>query len=172
MQSSIAELTDYRLVHAVRFYRPLTKFAKVMFLHLSVSHSVHRGVCVVAGGHAWLQGGAFMVARGMHGCQGACMVGGAWLGGMHGCREGEQVSLWGGTCMGYDEIWSMSRPYASYWNIFLFFFCDSNLFMWVYGSVHTVWFALHACISVCDVTHEWVLYTHSVRLRCAIPIYT
>ena len=25
------------------FYRPLTKFAKVMFLHLSVSHSVHRG---------------------------------------------------------------------------------------------------------------------------------
>ena len=26
------------------FYRPQTKFAKVMFLHLSVSHSVHRGV--------------------------------------------------------------------------------------------------------------------------------
>ena len=24
-------------------YRPQTKFAKVMFLHLSVSHSVHRG---------------------------------------------------------------------------------------------------------------------------------
>ena len=25
------------------YYRPQTKFAKVMFLHLSVSHSVHRG---------------------------------------------------------------------------------------------------------------------------------
>ena len=25
------------------FYRPQAKFAKVMFLHLSVSHSVHRG---------------------------------------------------------------------------------------------------------------------------------
>ena len=31
------------------FYRPQTKFAKVMFLHLSVSHSVHReGVCLSA----------------------------------------------------------------------------------------------------------------------------
>ena len=29
-------------------YRPQTKFAKVMFLHLSVSHSVHRGVCLSA----------------------------------------------------------------------------------------------------------------------------
>ena len=28
-------------------YRPQTKFGgKIMFLHLSVSHSVHRGVCV------------------------------------------------------------------------------------------------------------------------------
>ena len=26
------------------YYRPQTKFAKIMFLHLSVSHSVHRGV--------------------------------------------------------------------------------------------------------------------------------
>ena len=50
------------------YYRPQTKFAKVMFLHLSVSHSVH------GGGRAWLQGG-------MHGCRGvhgwgACMVAG------------------------------------------------------------------------------------------------
>ena len=32
--------------HPIRMhtcYRPQTKFAKVMFLHLSVSHSVHRG---------------------------------------------------------------------------------------------------------------------------------
>ena len=30
----------------INFYRPQTKFAKVMFLHVSVSHSVHRGVVV------------------------------------------------------------------------------------------------------------------------------
>ena len=28
------------------YYCPLTKFAKVMFLHLSVSHSVHGGQCL------------------------------------------------------------------------------------------------------------------------------
>ena len=71
----------------VDFYRPQTKFAKVMFLHLFVSHSVHRG------GHAWLQGGMCGCRRhawlggnvwlqgGMHGCGG--MHG--WRGGMHGC---------------------------------------------------------------------------------------
>ena len=32
-------------------------------------------------------------------------------GGMCGC---------GGACIGYDEIWSMSGRYASYWNAFLF----------------------------------------------------
>ena len=31
------------------YYRPQTKFGKIMFLHLSVSHSVHRGgVCLSA----------------------------------------------------------------------------------------------------------------------------
>ena len=35
------------------FYRPQTKFGKVMFLHLSVSHSVHGGGCVcIQGGSA------------------------------------------------------------------------------------------------------------------------
>ena len=71
------------------------KFAKVMFLHLSVSHSV-------GGGCAWLQGG-------VHGCRGC-----VWL-------QGGHVWLWGGACMvgavcgdrvggcvGYDEIRSMS----------------------------------------------------------------
>ena len=33
------------------FYRPQTKFAKVMFLHPSVSHSVHRGRGVCLGPH-------------------------------------------------------------------------------------------------------------------------
>ena len=38
------------------------------------------------------------------------------------------VWLWGacvvagGACIEYDEIWSMSRRYASYWNAFLFSF--------------------------------------------------
>ena len=102
--------------------------------------------CVVAGGgggggrHAWL------LAGGMHGCRGACMVAGGacvvargW--GMHGCREGMHgCEGWGacvvvggacvvvggmcgcwGACIGYDETRSMSGRYASYWNAFLCF---------------------------------------------------
>ena len=34
-------------------YRPQTKFAKVMFLHVSVSHSVHRGVSAPGGAWPW-----------------------------------------------------------------------------------------------------------------------
>ena len=34
------------ITRVVDCYRPQTKFVKVMFLHLSVSHSVHRGVCI------------------------------------------------------------------------------------------------------------------------------
>ena len=65
-----------------------------------------RGVCMVAGGHAWLLGG-------MCGCQGVCMVageGGAWLwgvewlqGGMRGCGGGmcgyRGMCGCGGVCM-------------------------------------------------------------------------
>ena len=36
------------LLNCRDFYRPQTKFAKVMFLHVSVSHSVHRGVRPIA----------------------------------------------------------------------------------------------------------------------------
>ena len=81
-----------------------------------VCHSVHgggvrgsEGVCVVAGGCAWLRGG-------VHGCQGACMVAGggghAWLWGV--------CMVAGGVCIGYDKLRSMSGRYASYWNAFLF----------------------------------------------------
>ena len=42
--------TNYFYLH---FYRPQSKFTKVMFLHLSVSHSVHRGVCIQEGGLNW-----------------------------------------------------------------------------------------------------------------------
>ena len=57
-------------------YRPQTKFAKIMFLHVSVSHSVHRGG-VHGWGRACMAGGGQCVwpAGGMHG--GGCMVGGA-----------------------------------------------------------------------------------------------
>ena len=114
----------------VDFYRPQTKFAKVMFLHLFVSHSVHRGgACMVAGGHAWLQGacmvgrecvlagghawlwggacmvaeGACMVAGGGHGCRGH-----AWLwGGMHGCRGGMHGCKGGMCgCRGHACLWA------------------------------------------------------------------
>ena len=44
---------------------------------------------------------------GMRGCRGVCMVAGV-------------VWLYGGACVGYDEIRSMSWRYASYWNAFLF----------------------------------------------------
>ena len=91
-------------------YCPQTKFAKVMFLHLSVSHSFHRGECVVAGGRARLWGAACVVAR-------ACVVVGV-VGGM--CMVvGGSCIVAGGPYVGYDEIWSMSGRYASYWNAFL-----------------------------------------------------
>ena len=40
--------TSTRNPFETHFYRPQTKFAKVIILHLSVSHSVHRGVCLSA----------------------------------------------------------------------------------------------------------------------------
>ena len=60
------------------FYRPQTKFAKVMFLHLSVSHSVHGGACVVVGGMC-------MAGGGRHAWWGVCMVGVCMAGG-HACH--------------------------------------------------------------------------------------
>ena len=94
------------------FYRPQTKFAKVMFLQVSVILSTG-GACVVGpggrvwllrgvrgcsgGGCAWLLWGAYVVAPGGHaawllrgsmrGCSGgACVV--APGGGMRGCSGG------------------------------------------------------------------------------------
>ena len=93
------------------------------------------GACVVLfGGHAWFYLG------GMHGfIWGACMVlyGGACVvlfGGVHGFIWGACMVLFRGACMvlfrggmcvffsffGYNEIRSMSRQYASYWNAFLY----------------------------------------------------
>ena len=82
------------------------------------------------GGHVWLLWGVCMVARGVHGYLGGCVVapgGHAWLlwgacvvfsGGAY------MFFFWGCVCgffqgIGYDEIQSMSGRYASYWNAFL-----------------------------------------------------
>ena len=105
---------------AVNSYRLQTKFAKVMFLHLSVSHSVHiegvcgRGVRMWQGVRIW-QGAC--VSEGMHGrgCawQGACMAGGMLgRGAIMACTP---------PFGRYYEIRSMTGQYASYWNAFLFY---------------------------------------------------
>ena len=88
------------------YYRPQTKFAKVMFLQVSVILSMG-GACVVApGGRAWLLPGGCMVAGGgMRGCS---------QGGMCGCSRGGMRGF-------FDEIRSMSGRYASYWNASLFY---------------------------------------------------
>ena len=67
---------------------------------------VARGACMVARGHAWL-------LRGMHGCQGVCMVA------QGACMVAGGCAWLLGACIGYNEIRSMSRWYASYWNAFL-----------------------------------------------------
>ena len=90
------------------YYRPQTKFAKVMFLQVSVCPQggacvvapgggacvvAPRGVCMVApgGGHAWLLWGGAWLLQGGHAwlLPGGC----AWLlqGGMHGCSGGACV---------------------------------------------------------------------------------
>ena len=78
-------------------YRPQTKFAKVMFLQVSV--------CPHGGGMCGCSGG------GMHGCCWGGMCG-CCRGGLRGCcRGGHAWLLLGGHawlllgCMGYDEIW-------------------------------------------------------------------
>ena len=63
------------------------------------------------GGHAWLLGGcAWLLWGGMHGCSGGCVV--APGEGMRGFFS----------FFRYNEIWSMSGRYASYWNAFLLLF--------------------------------------------------
>ena len=105
------------------FYRPQTKFAKVMFLPVSVCphwggvRGFIRGACMVLfGGHVWFYSGVcvwFYLVGGVHGfiwgvCMvlfgGACMVlfgGHVWfyLGGMHGFIWGACVVLFGGACV-------------------------------------------------------------------------
>ena len=99
------------------FYRPQTKFAKVMCLQVSVILSKGEGACVVAlggrawfylGGHAWLLRGACVVLfeGGMRGFIWGGMRGfirggmhGFIRGGVHGFIWGACVVLFGGACM-------------------------------------------------------------------------
>ena len=112
------------------YYSPQTKYAKVMFLQVSVCPQSWGGG-MHGRGHAWWQGGmcggkghawwwgACMVVGGMHGGGGG-MHGG---GGLHGSRGACMVTggcvVAGGGCVGCDEIRSMRGRYASYWNAFL-----------------------------------------------------
>ena len=108
----------YFLLWIIYIYRPQTKFAKVMFLHLSVSHSVHRGGLLPGG--PWSQGG--------------CLVqGGPGPGGVPGPKGGYlvPVGVWSrgsapGGCL-VRGVCLVETPqdgyccgrYASYWNAFL-----------------------------------------------------
>ena len=74
---------------SISYYRPQTKFAKVMFLHASVSHSVH----------AWLPGGVHGWGD-MRGCRGC-----AWLWGACMVAGGHEWLLRGGGV----RVWNMTR---------------------------------------------------------------
>ena len=96
---------------------------------------------VAPGGHAWLLGGACVVAQGgawlllggVHGCSGGMhgCLGGSWCAwllrgvcvvarGACMVAQGGHVWLLGGMRGFFDEIQSMSERYTSYWNAFLF----------------------------------------------------
>ena len=84
------------------YYRPQTKFAKVMFLQVSVILLTGGRAWLLTGGRAWLlTGGVCVVAHGgacvvAHRSGGACVV--AHRGGMRGCSRGGGMHgcSWGG----------------------------------------------------------------------------
>ena len=90
------------------FYRPQTKFAKVMFLQVCLSTPgggmcgfIRGGACMVLfRGHVWFYLGGvrgFIGGGGMHGfIRGVCMV---LFGGMRGCSQGGHAWLLPGGCM-------------------------------------------------------------------------
>ena len=95
---------------------------------------VCQSFCSQGGWHVWLLGGMcgcsggghVLLLGGMCGCRGACVVAGGCA-----CLLGGHVWLLWGACVGYDEIWSMSGWYTSYWNAFLYL-----------GSIHTEIFTI------------------------------
>ena len=120
--------------------------AKFMFLHMSVSHSVHRGRGVlsqhglqVVSQHALQQRGAIPAC--IAGAISACLAaGGSAPGGVPapgGSAPGGACSRWGlppSRGDGYPPCFKADGyccgRYASYWNAFLFYYVSS------YGSLH------------------------------------
>ena len=104
------------------------------------------GACMVLfGGHAWfysggvhgfIWGACVVYSGGMRGFIQGGMHGFIW-GGVRGFIQGACVVLFGGgmhgffSFFGYNEIRSMSRWYASYWNAFLF---QIDLYTRMYSS--------------------------------------
>ena len=103
------------------------KFAKVMFLHVSVSHSVHGGAWMLGGHGCWrgVCGRGACVPRGRHAWHGrwVCVDGGmhVWMGGgMHG-QDGCVVR--GGACMaGGHACHARPPPQAGVCNVYVFYF--------------------------------------------------
>ena len=110
------------------YYRPQTKFAKVMFLHMFVILSTRDkadwgdGMPACTTGHmtkhyiSSCTGDQSQLVTGQHTGNIKCMMGWVtWypLGQAHPLPPGQAPPP-------PPKIWSMSRRYASYWNAFLF----------------------------------------------------
>ena len=136
----------------VDFYRKQAKFAKVMFLQVSVCPEGDmrgKGGCMAGGMH----GRGVCMAGGVHG-KGVCMARGcAWQGMPGACMAGRHV--WQG---GIYEIRSMSRQYASYWNAFLL----QTIMMSKKISHISVFVFLSRCTFVLG---EWVRNLYSISTK-------
>ena len=159
--------------------------------------NIFRSVCqqfCPQGGHAWLLGGHAWFYLG-----GACMVlfrGHAWfyLGGMHGFILGGLCGfIWGGagvvlfrggvhgffSFFGYNEIWSMSGRYASYWNAFLFavqsaaFTGTSSKICSIFGVTRKfpvnhnfTWLSVHVRNWIIFCTWKFIVCSWTVKYSC------
>ena len=100
------------------YYRPQTKFAKIMFLHLSVSHSVHRGGGVPGQVHP---PGTYLPPLGRHTPWAHTLPPGRYTPGQ--VHPTGRYTPRAGTPPGqavHAGIRSTSGRYASHWNAFLF----------------------------------------------------
>ena len=146
-------------------YRPQTKFAKVMFLQVSVILSTG-GACVVAlgGMHGCSGGGvACVVAQGgMCGCLGACVVA---LGGHGGCAwllwGGHVWLLGGGMCGCFQGGLGMRGCSGGAWMVAPGGAC-------VVAPGGHVWLlrgGVHVCFFRWDTVNEWAV---RILLECIL----
>ena len=136
------------------YYRPQTKFAKVMFLQVSVILS-RGGACVVArgrGGVCGCSGGAYVVARGVHGCSGG-VVRGCSRGGMHGFIWGHAWFYLGGHAWFYlgGCVWFYSGGVWFYLEGHAWFYLGGCV--WFYSG--GVWFYLGGVHGFIWDGHAW-----------------